>query len=62
MIRKISAYTLNTIQNSNEKIQVQKTKQTQKIPRVEEIKEALQNGTYKIDIEKTATSFAKALL
>jgi len=30
--------------------------------RVESIKEAVQNGTYKIDIEKTSSKMAKQLL
>jgi len=39
-----------------------KTTKTQTTSRVEEIKKAIQNGTYKIDIQKTAQAMAKALL
>jgi anti-sigma28 factor (negative regulator of flagellin synthesis) len=45
--------------------QPQRTKNIQKeekIGRVEEIKKSIQEGTYKIDIEKTAKAFAKSLL
>jgi anti-sigma28 factor (negative regulator of flagellin synthesis) len=45
--------------------QQQKTKNVQKqekLGRVEEIKEQIKNGEYKIDINKTAEAFAKSLL
>jgi anti-sigma28 factor (negative regulator of flagellin synthesis) len=53
----------NPIINSNIKVSTQQTKKidTEKT-RVEEIKEAIKNGTYKIDINKTAKAMAKALL
>ncbi len=35
---------------------------TTKTSKVENIKRAIQNGTYKIDIQKTARSMARALL
>jgi anti-sigma28 factor (negative regulator of flagellin synthesis) len=60
MIRKISASikfdTINLKQTKKTKIK------TQKISRVEEIKKAIQNGEYKIDIQQTAKAMAKALL
>ena len=51
------------INNNNIKVSTQQTKKidTEKT-RVEEIKEAIKNGTYKIDIDKTAKAMAKALL
>jgi len=53
----------NPIINNNIKVSTQQTKKidTEKT-RVEEIKEAIKNGTYKIDIDKTAKAMAKALL
>ena len=53
----------NPIINSNIKVSTQQTKKidTEKT-RVEEIKEAIKNGSYKIDINKTAKAMAKALL
>jgi len=60
MIRKISASikfdTINLKQTKKTEIK------TQKISRVEEIKKAIQNGEYKIDIQQTAKAMAKALL
>ena len=41
--------------------QTKKTEKSQKLSRVEEIKEQIKNGTYKIDIDKTAKALAKAL-
>ncbi|WP_456469771.1 flagellar biosynthesis anti-sigma factor FlgM [Caminibacter sp.] len=38
------------------------TQKTEKLSRVEEIKKAIENGTYKVDIENTAKAMAKSLL
>lgn len=61
MINKIGTFSqINSVQ-----IQEKKTNNIQKeekISRVEEIKEQIKNGTYEINIEKTAKAFAKALL
>jgi len=35
--------------------------ETKKLGRVEEIKQQIKNGTYKIDLNKTAEAMAKAL-
>ena len=50
----------NNIQNLSTQ---QKTKkiENQKLSRVEEIKEQIKNGTYEINIDKTAKALAKAL-
>jgi len=60
MINKVSSNTqmLSTQQKRNTTT-VQKE---EKLGRVEEIKEQIQSGKYKIDINKTAEAFAKALL
>ncbi len=39
-----------------------KTTETKKLSRVEEIKQQIQNGTYRVDIDKTAKAMAKYLL
>ena len=65
MIRKISVSTfinLNQINEDNSKKNQNTITKTEKISRVEEIRRAIENGTYKIDIEKTAKALAKALL
>jgi anti-sigma28 factor (negative regulator of flagellin synthesis) len=43
----------------NQKKEIQKS---QHISRVEEIKKEIEQGTYKIDLDKTAQAMAKALL
>ncbi len=61
MINKIGTFS----QINSAQIQEKKTNNIQKeekISRVEEIKEQIKNGTYEINIEKTAKAFAKALL
>lgn len=61
MINKIGTFS----QINSTQIQEKKTNNIQKeekISRVEEIKEQIKNGTYEINIEKTAKAFAKALL
>ena len=57
---KIYNNNLNNIQNLSTQ-QKPKKIETKKLSRVEEIKEQIQNGTYKIDIDKTANALAKAL-
>ncbi len=39
-----------------------KTTETKKLSRVEEIKQQIKNGTYRVDINKTAKAMAKYLL
>jgi anti-sigma28 factor (negative regulator of flagellin synthesis) len=46
----------------NESQNIKKTEKTEKLSRVELIKAQIQNGEYKVDIEKTAKAMAKALL
>ncbi len=65
MIRKIAISTflnMNQINDKPEKRAIRSINKTEKISRVEEIRRAIENGTYKIDIEKTAKALAKALL
>ena len=61
MINKVGSFS----QINSTQIQEKKTNSTQKeekISRVEAIKEQIKNGTYQINIEKTAQVLAKALL
>ena len=60
MIRSISSNT-QTFSTQQQK-RTQNIQKEEKIGRVEEIKKSIQEGTYKIDIEKTAKAFAKSLL
>jgi anti-sigma28 factor (negative regulator of flagellin synthesis) len=63
MIRKIEISTFSNINKINEsKRNINTVNKTEKLSRVEEIKRAIKNGTYKIDIEITAKAMAKALL
>ncbi len=62
MIRGINS-NLNSIQiETNNTKRKSQTQNVNKTSRVEEIKKAIENGTYKIDIEKTAKAMAKSLL
>ena len=61
MINKVGVFS----QINSTQIQEKKTNNIQKeekISRVEEIKEQIKNGTYEVNIEKTAKALAKALL
>jgi len=58
----INRVTSNTQTFSTQQKRTQNVQKEEKIGRVEEIKKSIQNGTYKIDIEKTAEAFAKSLL
>ena len=42
--------------------QTKKTEPNKKLSRVEEIKQQIKNGTYKVDIDKTAEAMTKYLL
>ena len=42
--------------------QQKRVQKEEKLSRVEEIKKAIENGTYKIDIKETAKAMAKSLL
>jgi len=53
----INTQTLPTQQKKTQNVQKE-----EKIGRVEEIKKQIQNGEYKIDINKTAEALAKSLL
>jgi anti-sigma28 factor (negative regulator of flagellin synthesis) len=57
-----SMNSLNIRDFSTQQSADKKTTKTEKVGRVEEIKEAIKNGTYKIDIESTAKAMAKHLL
>jgi len=60
MINKIGINNYTLIQNETKQKKVSK-KENIKISKVEEIKRAIENGTYKIDIEKTAKAMAEQL-
>ncbi len=60
MIRKIGE-NLNIYQNHSTR-ENKKINENKKLERVEEIKKQIKNGTYKIDIQKTAEVMAKNLL
>ena len=60
MIRSISSNT-QTFSTQQQK-RTQNIQKEEKIGRVEEIKKSIEEGTYKVDIEKTAKAFAKSLL
>jgi anti-sigma28 factor (negative regulator of flagellin synthesis) len=61
MIRKISIGFKAFVSAQND-VKSQQTNKTEKLSRVEEIKQQIQNGEYKIDLRKTAEAMAKALL
>ena len=52
----------SNIQNLSTQQQTKKTEETKKLSRVEEIKQQIKNGTYEINIDKTASALAKSLL
>ena len=58
---KINSYNMINIKNLSTQ-QSKKTEETKKLSRVEEIKQQIKNGSYKIDIEKTAEAMTKYLL
>jgi anti-sigma28 factor (negative regulator of flagellin synthesis) len=60
MIRSISSNT--QIFSTQQQKRTQNIQKEEKIGRVEEIKKSIEEGTYKVDIEKTAKAFAKSLL
>jgi anti-sigma28 factor (negative regulator of flagellin synthesis) len=62
MISRIGLNQTNLISTQPDKKEVKKTENSQKSGRVEEIKKQIQNGTYKIDLDKTAKALAKHLL
>jgi anti-sigma28 factor (negative regulator of flagellin synthesis) len=62
MINKITSNTQTFSTSTQQQKRTQNVQKEEKIGRVEEIKKSIQNGTYKIDIEKTAEAFAKSLL
>ena len=57
-IRNFSQLNYTQIQEKN----INNIQKEEKISRVEAIKEQIKNGTYEVNIEKTAKAFAKALL
>ncbi len=59
MIRKIGE-NLNVYQNLSTQ-QNKKINENKKLERVEEIKQQIKNGTYQIDLQKTAEAMAKTL-
>ena len=60
MIKKIGE-NLSIYQNYSTQ-QNKKVAENKKLERVEEIKEQIKNGTYKIDLQKTAKAMAQDLL
>jgi len=58
---KITNMNISSIQDFSAQ-QSKKIKKNEKLSRVEEIKQQIENGTYKVDIDKTAKSMAKHLL
>ena len=58
---KIQNSLLNNIKNLSTQ-QNKRTEESKKLSRVEEIKQQIKNGTYKVDINKTAEALAKYLL
>ena len=58
---KIQNSLLNNIKNLSTQ-QNKRTEENKKLSRVEEIKQQIKNGTYKVDINKTAEALAKYLL
>ena len=61
MINKVGVFSqINSTQMQEKK--TNNIQKEEKIVRVEAIKEQIKNGTYEINIEKTAKAFAKALL
>jgi anti-sigma28 factor (negative regulator of flagellin synthesis) len=62
MISRIGLSQTNIISTQPDKKEVKKTQNSQKSGRVEEIKKRIENGTYKIDLDKTAKALAKTLL
>ena len=59
---KISNYHLNQMSASTQQNSPKKVEKEEKISRVEELKKAIQNGEYKVDIKATAKAMAKSLL
>jgi anti-sigma28 factor (negative regulator of flagellin synthesis) len=59
MINRVGA---NTQMISTQQKRTQNVQKQEKLGRVEEIKKSIQNGEYKIDINKTAEALAKSLL
>jgi len=62
MINKIGTFSQINSAQIHEKKTTSNIQKEEKISRVEAIKEQIKNGTYEINIEKTAKAFAKALL
>jgi len=60
MINRIGLNTQITTPTQQKK--AQNVQKEEKIGRVEEIKKLIENGEYKIDIQKTAEAMAKSLL
>lgn len=58
---KINTHSSLNIKNLSAQ-QTKKTEPNKKLSRVEEIKQQIKNGTYKIDINKTAEALTKYLL
>jgi len=62
MINKIGTFSqINSTHQMQEK-NINTIQKEEKISRVEAIKEQIKNGTYEVNIEKTAKALAKALL
>jgi len=59
MIKRVG---VNTQMITTQQKKTQNVQKEEKLGRVEEIKEQIKNGEYKIDLNKTAEAFAKSLL
>ena len=63
MIKKIYLNNYAFLQKTDFKNKkISQNNEINRISKVEEIKKAIENGTYKIDIHKTAIAMAKALM
>ncbi len=60
MIKRVGANTQMNI--STQQKRTQNIQKQEKLGRVEEIKQRIENGTYNIDIDKTAEALSKTLL
>lgn len=58
----VNAAALQQQTRTQQKSQEQNVNKTEKVSRVEEIKQQIEAGTYKVDVEKTAKAIADTLL
>jgi len=58
----VNAAALQQQTRTQQKSQEQNINKTEKVSRVEEIKQQIEAGTYKVDVEKTAKAIADTLI